>query len=229
MIFISNPHNPVGRVWKKEELEELVEICNENKVLIISDEIHSDLVFKPNRHIPIASLSQKAASSTITLMAPSKTFNMAGLSTSLVIIQNHEMLKTYNKALEATHLSQGNIFGTAATEAAYRNGEKWLDNLLKYINQNIDLVENMCANHPNLINLVRPEATYLLWLDMRKSGLDDTALKTLFFEKTQLGVNQGVLFGAEGSGFMRMNVAMPRQIIAKAIYRLNNILNDMEV
>lgn len=221
MIFICNPHNPVGRAWNKSELEELIEICHSNNILIISDEIHSDLVFEPHRHIPISSINSKAAEITLTLMAPSKTFNIAGLSSSILIAQNEKLLHTYNEMLEATHLGMGNIFGNVATEAAYKNGEKWLDNLLEYLEKNIILVEEFVEKYPQYVKMIKPEATYLLWLDLRHSGMNDEELKQLFYEKAHLGVNPGILFGRGGNGFMRMNIAMPSSKISEALIDLS--------
>lgn len=227
MIFVSNPHNPVGRAWKLPELERLVDLCHAHNVLIISDEIHSDLIIKPHKHIPIASINDKAKEITITLMAPSKTFNMAGLSSSIVIAQNPELLKRYNQMLDATHLGQGNIFGNIATEAAYSNGEAWLESLLEYIEGNISVVENLVKKYPQLVKMVRPEATYLLWLDFRAIKLSDNELTSLFNEKLKIGVNAGAMFGDGGSGFMRMNIAMPRTLVLEAADRMDKLFELM--
>lgn len=221
LIFVSNPHNPVGRCWQATELEELVEICYTRKVLIISDEIHSDLVFKPNRHIPIASINAKAAEITLTLMAPSKTFNLAGLSTSVVISQNPKLLQTFNEMLEATHLNMGNIFGNVAAEAAYNQGDNWLDSLLSYLASNIDMVNDFALSHSNKISMIKPEATYLPWIDFRPSGMNDNEIRDLFLNKAKIGINVGPLFGKGGSGFIRMNIAMPKSKVEEALIRLN--------
>ena len=223
MIFISNPHNPVGRAWKKHELEELVDICFENNILIISDEIHSDLVFSPNKHIPIASISAKAAEITLTLMAPSKTFNMAGLSTSVMIVQNPKLLRAYNRRIEAAHLNQGNIFGAVGAEAAYRNGAGWVDEMMTYLQGNVDFVEAFIKQHLPQIKLQKPEATYLLWLDMKSMHLTDDELFNLFVNQAGLAINKGAIFGPGGSGYIRMNIGMPKKYVVEAMDRLEKV------
>jgi len=224
MIIISNPHNPVGRAWRKEELEELVDICEKNDILIISDEIHSDLVFAPNKHIPIASISEAAKARTLTFMAPSKTFNMAGLSSSFVIIPNPKLRKVYNSYLESYHLYLGNIFGTVATEAAYVNGEDWVREMKLYIENNINFVQAFIKKEMPQIKFKKPEATYLLWLDFSYLKLTDTELNKLLIKKAGLGLNQGSVFGPGGTGFMRMNVACPLSTVQQALEQLKSIL-----
>ena len=224
MIFISNPHNPVGRAWKKDELERLVELCYESNTLIISDEIHSDLILKPHKHIPVASLSEKAAEITLTLMAPSKTFNMAGLSTSVVIAKNPRLLKKYNEMLEATHTGQGNVFGTVAAEAAYRCGASWLDELMDYIGGNVDFVSDFIKENLPGIKMQKTEATYLLWLDVRALGMNSKQLKELFVNKAGLALNYGEIFGPGGKGFVRMNVGAPRKLIVEAMERIGRVV-----
>ena len=224
MIIISNPHNPVGRAWKREELEELVKLCEKHDVLIVSDEIHSDLVFSPNKHVPIASISAKAKENTITFMAPSKTFNMAGLSSSFAVIQNRKLKKVYDSFLDAYHLYLGNIFGNVATEAAYTNGEKWVGNMKTYIEGNIDYVQEFLEKNLPQIKCRKPEATYLLWLDFSSLNLDDKALNSFLIKKANLGLNQGSVFGMGGTGFMRMNVACPKETVVRAMEQLKSVL-----
>ena len=220
MIIISNPHNPVGRAWKKVELEELVNICAENKILIISDEIHSDLVFAPSKHIPIASISDRAKEITLTFMAPSKTFNMAGLSSSFAIIQNRRLKKTYDSFLDAYHLYLGNIFGNVATESAYTNGSEWVSSMKVYIEENIDYVHTFIAKNLPQVRFRKPEATYLLWLDFSSLELNNKELNQFLIKKANLGLNQGSVFGNGGEGFMRMNIACPRATVIKAMEQL---------
>ena len=220
-IFISNPHNPVGRAWNKEELEQLVDICYANNVMILSDEIHSDIIIKPNKHIPIASISEKAAEITITIMAPSKTFNIAGLSTSFVVIQNKDLLKKYNHQLDAFHLLQGNIFGNIASEAAFSHqGAVWVDEMVDYVSGNIDYVCDFIQNNIPRIKVLKPEATYLLWMDMREFGMNNTELKDFFVNKVGIAVNQGDIFGVEGEGYVRLNIATSRDVVVEAMVRL---------
>jgi len=227
-IFICNPHNPVGRSWKREELEQLVEICYSNDIKIFSDEIHSDFIVKPNKHIPLASISEKAAKITVTIMAPSKTFNMAGLSTSFVVIQNEEMLKKYNKELESYHLRQGNIFGTVAAEAAYsEDGALWVDEMMDYITENINYVESFIINKIPRIKLEKPEATYLLWLNMKDFGMSNQELADFFTYKVRVGINNGNIFGPGGDGYIRLNVATSKEIVEEAMERLEKAIGGL--
>lgn len=220
MIIISNPHNPIGRAWKKEELEELVDICEKKDIIIISDEIHSDIVFAPNKHIPIASISEKAANRTITFMAPSKTFNMAGLSSSFAIITNQKLRKIYNSFVESYHLYLGNIFGNIATEAAYTNGNEWVNQMNNYIEANINFAHKYIEENIPQISFVKPEATYLLWINFKKLNMTDVELNNFLVNKAGIGLNTGSVFGANGSGFMRMNVACTRKTLENALIKL---------
>lgn len=229
MILLSSPHNPVGRVWKKEELEELVEICVANDIIIVSDEIHADLVFAPHKHIPIASVSEKAKQQTITCMAPSKTFNIAGLSTSFVIIENENLRKKYNAILNSFHLFQGNLFGNVATEAAYNHGREWLEQMLEYTEENIDFVSSFFKKNIPQLHFLKPEGTYLLWIDFRALKMNDKDLKKFLVHKGGIGLNSGNIFGENGSGFMRMNVACPRATIEKALLQLKAAIDAEQV
>jgi cystathionine beta-lyase len=225
MLILSNPHNPVGRAWRREELEEIVEICHEKGVVILSDEIHSDLVLPGHSHIPLASISEKAASITVTCMAPSKTFNLAGFSTSSMIIPDPVLMEKYRRTLVGLHLHLGNIFGNIASEAAYTHGHEWLDELLKYIQGNVDLVVDFCREHLPQIRPVQPEATYMIWLDCRSMGLDGAGLQKFFVEKAGVGMNEGSRFGPGGQGFMRMNLACPRSVVEKALKQIKSAIN----
>lgn len=224
MIIISNPHNPVGRSWTRAELEQLVSICYKHQILIVSDEIHSDLIFKPHVHQPVAALNAEAREITLTFMAPSKTFNMAGLSTSFLIAQSPELVKRYKTRLEATHLGLGNIFGNVAAQAAYEQGEEWLEQLMSYLSGNVSLLESFCKEHSSQLRMIRPESTYLTWLDMKPGGYTDEAISDLFFRKARIGVNPGSMFGPGGEGFVRLNLAMPRRLIEEGLSRLAEAL-----
>ncbi|MBN1651817.1 MAG: PatB family C-S lyase [Bacteroidales bacterium] len=229
MILLSSPHNPVGRVWKKEELEELIEICVKNDIIIASDEIHADLVFKPHKHIPLASLSEKAKQQTITFMAPSKTFNMAGLSSSFVIIENEEYHKKYRALVESYHLTNGNLFGTVGTEAAYSHGAKWLSQMLSYTEKNIDFVSDYFAKHIPQIFFYKPEGTYLLWINFKALKMTDAQLKEFLVHRAEIGLNQGIVFGENGTGYMRMNVACPRSLLEKALNQLKAAIDRLDL
>ncbi|OFX89175.1 MAG: cystathionine beta-lyase [Bacteroidetes bacterium GWF2_33_16] len=225
MLILSNPHNPGGTVWKKEELKKLGELCLKHKVLVVTDEIHSDLVFKPNKFVPLASISEEIANITIALMAPSKTFNMAGLSSSSVIISNPKLKARFDEIMHTIHVGLGNMFGIAATEAAYNNGDEWLKQLLNYIAGNIDFVEKFLKERIPQIKMMRPEGTYLIWLDCRDLNLDSDELSRFFIEKANIGMNFGESFGTGGEGFMRMNVACPRITLANALNQLLSAFN----
>lgn len=224
MIIISNPHNPVGRAWKKEELLRLADVCLKNNILIISDEIHCDLVLPGYKHVPVASLSKEISSITVTLTAPSKTFNLAGLSTSSVIIEDKKLRGSFNKFMEGLHVSNGNIFGTIASVAAYSYGDEWLDELLQYLKVNADLVEEFCPAHIPKIKVVHPEATYLVWLDCRMLGMQGSELHK-FFISNGLGMNEGSTFGPGGDGFMRMNIGTTKDTVIKALEQLRKAVS----
>lgn len=220
MIILSNPHNPIGRVWTPAELTNLADICLKNNVLIISDEIHCDLILPGYTHTPLASLSEKIAENTITLIAPSKTFNLAGLSTSSVIISNPVLRKSFNHVVDNLHVGSGNIFGTAASTAAYTHGHEWLDALLDYIDNNIEFVKDYCRKMIPEIIPVQPEATYMIWLDCRKFGMSGKELQSFFVNKAGVGMNEGSTFGPGGEGFMRMNLGTTHQTVMKAMEQI---------
>lgn len=219
MIILCNPHNPGGRCWKKEELEKLIHICHKNNITIISDEIHSDLIRCNHRHTSMLSLTDK----TISCFSPSKTFNLAGMSTSFIVIPDKEMREKYLKTLQGLHIAHGNLFGSIATETAYGQGEEWYIQVWNYLQNNIDYAIDYCKKHIPTIDVVAPEATYLLWLDCRKISTSHEILQDIFVNKLKLGLNNGIEFGNAGEGFMRMNVACPRQTLEIAMDRLKEI------
>ena len=227
MIIISNPHNPVGRVWTHEELNILGDICLKHNILIISDEIHCDLVLPGFIHTPVASLSEKIAEITITLIAPSKTFNLAGLSTSSVIISNPALRKTFNKIVDNLHIGSGNIFGNTASIAAYTHGYEWLDALLDYIDHNVEFVKDYCNEMIPEIIPVSPEATYMIWLDCRKFGMNGKELQNFFVTKADVGMNEGSTFGPGGEGFMRMNLGTTHQTVMKAMEQIEKAVSTL--
>ena len=220
MLLLCNPHNPAGNAWSPEELKKMADICLEYDVLMVSDEIHSDLVNRGFKHTVLASLSPEISAQTITMVAPSKTFNMAGLSTASVIIENPLLYAGFNKTLNALHIGMGNVFGNVAAQAAYTHGDEWLDQLIKYIDGNIQYVMGFAEAHLPQLRVIRPEATYMVWIDFRKLGLSDDDLKDFIINKAGLGLNQGVQFGPGGEGFMRMNLACPRSTVEEGMARL---------
>ena len=219
LLLLSNPHNPGGMAWTKEELSALAQICLENKIIIVSDEIHSDLIFEGYEHTPLAGISEEIAQNCVTLMAPSKTFNTAGLTTSFLVIPNKRHFVAYERIMRLPHLHMGNIFGTVALEAAYTRGEEWLSQLLVYLQDNYKLLESFFAERMPEAKVMRPEATYLIWIDFSAYGLTDDDLNKKLID-AGVGLNRGTQFGKQGSGFMRINIGCPRAILLAALERI---------
>ena len=228
LLLLCSPHNPVGRVWSREELEELAEICLEHNIKVMADEIHSDLVYAPNVHTPFASLSEEVANLTITAIGPGKTFNTAGLAISTVVVQNEAMRQDFDDAYERIHFAQGNVFAHAGFEAAYREGEAWLDELLVHLQRNIEKLSTLAERHSDKIRFVPPEGTYLAWLDCSQLGLGSKELRRFFIEDAALGLSPGVSFGKEGKGYMRLNFAVPGPVMDDAIAQLDMALSDFD-
>jgi len=228
MIIISNPHNPGGSVWTKKELTKLANICIKNNVLIISDEIHCDLVYRNYKYTPIASINNEIANNTLSFLAASKTFNIAGLATASVVCSNNSLLQRYNNIVEQIHIGSGNVFGSIASEAAYNNGDIWLDELLQYLSNNITYAEKFIKKNIPGISLIKPEGTYLIWLDCRKLNLDQNCLKDFFINEAGIGLNDGLAFGIEGEGFMRMNIACPKEILVKALNQIKLAVENLK-
>jgi cystathionine beta-lyase len=227
MIIISNPHNPVGRSWDPEELKELAAICIENHTLILSDEIHCDLVLPGYKHTPVAKLSSPVSAITVTCIAPSKTFNAAGLSTSSVVISNPVLRKYFKSKIDHLHIGNGNIFGTVSSVAAYSEGREWLSKLLEYIEGNVSCVMDYCREFIPEIIPSRPEATYMIWLDCRKLGMTGKELGEFFVSKAGVGLNEGSAFGPGGEGFMRMNLGTTRSRIMKAMEQIRKAVESI--
>lgn len=220
MLILCSPHNPVGRVWTRNELERLGRTCLENDVLIVSDEIHGDLVLRGQRFTPFAALGEDFAQGSVVCTAPSKTFNLAGLQTSCIIVPNEGLRSQFAQTLDRHAVHLINSFGLVAMQAAYEHGEEWLAQVLEYTESNLGYLEQYLDKHIPQIRLVRPEGTYLAWLDCRGLGLDDTALKRLMLNNARVYLDDGVIFGKEGSGFQRMNVACPRAVLTEALERI---------
>lgn len=228
LFILCSPHNPVGRVWTVDELKQMAEICLKYKVIMVSDEIHADLIFSPYRHTPLATLSPEIAKNTITFGSASKTFNIAGLATAFAIISNSQHLKRYNLQLERNGTWHGNIMGYEATIAAYSEaGEEWLTELLLYLKGNVNLVRDFLISRVPKIKLVEPEGTYLLWLDFREYGMSKEKLNLLLINEAGLGLNKGEMFGCNGVGFQRMNVASPRETIKRALLQLEKVFASL--
>ena len=227
LLLLCNPHNPVGRAWQKEELEALLEICLEHNIIIFSDEIHSDLVFAPNRHTPLASLKD-ASALCISAYGVGKTFNMAGFATSSLYIEESSLKEKFAKQYEAIHFAQGNTFGHIGFFAAYTQGDAWLKQLKAHLWQNYTML--LEALHPfhELIRVTPLEATYLAWLDCRNMHLQDKAMRQWFIQEAKLGLNPGIAFGKEGSGYMRLNFAVSTKMMQEIISRLTKALRNYE-
>lgn len=220
MLILCNPQNPSGRIWTKEELSELAEICFDNNILVVSDEIHADLVLPGSVHVPFATVSEKAAQNNITLMAPSKTFNIAGIVSSFAVVENLEIRKKYFGYLHARQLNEGTIFGYLAAQYAYEYGEEWLNQVIEYIQKNIDFVDEFLQKNIPQIKVVMPEASFLIWLDCRELNLSQHELESFFIHKAKLGLNSGTMFGKGGEGFMRLNVGCSLITLEKALDNL---------
>ncbi len=227
MLILCNPHNPVGRCWDRRELETIAQICLKHHVLVFSDEIHADLVMPGFRHLVFANLSSEAAEITITAHAPSKTFNLAGLATSSVIILNPGLRASFSQLIEKMHLGMGNLFGSVASTAAYLHGEPWRLQLIDYLNDNLEFTESFIRKNIPALHMFRPEATYMIWLDFRNFKLDDETLKNKLVYEAGLGFNPGTDFGPGGEGFMRMNIACPRSTLTEALGRLQRMLSGI--
>lgn len=224
MLILANPHNPAGVVWDRETLIRLADFCYRHHIIVVSDEIHCDLALWDNRHVPFASVSPEAAACSITFGAPSKTFNIAGIVSSYAIVPNEDLRRRFFGWMEANEFNEAPMFAPIATIAAYRKGEAWRREMLRYIEGNIDFVIDFCERRLPGIKAWRPQASFLVWLDCRGLHLSHEGLVHLFVEKALLALNDGAMFGKEGEGFMRMNVASPRGMIRCALEQLERAL-----
>lgn len=224
IFLFCSPHNPVGRVWRREELSEIGRICDKYDVYIISDEIHSDFIFTDRPHIPISSLSERLAQRVITCTSPTKTFNLAGLQVANIFIPNSDLrLKIYKECFAAGYGGL-NTMAIAAAKAVYKEGEPWLNALLLYLSENYRILKESFPNDSR-ISLINPEGTYLAWLDCRKLGISGDKLKSFFLDKAGVWLHNGTTFGAGGSGFVRMNIACPQSVLSEAIDRIMHAIN----
>lgn len=224
MLILSNPHNPGGIVWDRETLRRLADFCAGRGILVVSDEIHCDMALWENRHIPFASVSEAAARCSITFGAPTKTFNIAGIVSSYAIVPDRELREKFFSWLEANELDAPNLLAPIATIAAFRHGEAWRREMLRYIEGNVEEVIGFCAREIPAIRPLRPQASFLVWLDCRGLGLPHELLVRLFVDGARLGLNDGAMFGPQGEGFMRLNVAAPRAVIRRALGRLRDAI-----
>lgn len=226
MMILCNPHNPIGRVWTKQELTAVGKIILNHDSIMISDEIHCELLFKGQKHVPFASISDEFEQNSVVCQGDSKTFNLAGVPASTIIIPNAKLRNAYNNARSGI-LPQPDIFGMVALEAAYREGDEWLEQVRDYLQRNLDFMLAFFKERIPKLSVIKPEGTYLVWIDCRRLGLDDTALRAFFREKARVGLDDGYIFGSSGTGFQRMNIACPRTILEKALQQIAAAVNNL--
>ena len=224
LMLLCSPHNPVGRVWTKEELERLGTLCTRQGVIVVADEIHADLILKEGSHTPYYSLSPELSRNSVTFLSASKTFNLAGLFTSYLLTENSQLLRDFSRTASKMGYENLNLFGMEATIAAYRHGEAWLEELLVYLKGNADYLNRFLAERLPEVSMAVPEATYLGWMDFRSLGLSQPELNKLLRQDAKLGLHDGVTFGPEGEGFQRINFGCPRSILIEAMERLASVI-----
>ena len=227
VLILCNPHNPGGRVWTEDELRRVADICHRRGVMVLSDEIHADLTLPGYRHHPFATVSPQAAAISLTFMAPSKAFNMPGLASSYAIAVDPGIRRRFQTFLEAGEFGEGHMLAYVGCAAAYREGEEWLGQLLAYIQGNIDFTEQFLKERIPAIGMIRPQASYLIFLDCRRLGLPQPELVNLFVDKAHLALNDGTMFGRGGEGFMRLNVGCPRSVLRRALEQLEEAVSHL--
>jgi len=228
LFLLCNPHNPVGRVWSREELMKMGEICLKYGVTVVSDEIHADFIYSGYKHTVFADINPEIADITITCTAPSKTFNLAGLQVSNIFISNPVLRRAFRKELYSAGYCQLNPMGLSACQAAYQKSRSWLEALKAYLADNLNFMKEFLNSELPQIALVEPEGTYLLWLDCRALGLDDDALNEFIVTKAKLWLDRGTMFGPEGAGFQRINIACPRKTLEKALNQLKEAVQNLK-
>jgi cystathionine beta-lyase len=227
LLILCNPHNPVGRAWNNEELQEIVDICKKNNIIIFSDEVHCDLVYAPYKHTP-TSVIKGAKDITISAYGIGKTFNLSGMNISTVIIENEDLKKQFITTLHNIHFAAGNSLGHIAMQSAYVNGFTWVKELKEHLYNNYLDLENLLKEYEHLIKLVPTEATYLAWFDCKGMGLGDSELNEFFIQKANLGLNRGLSFGRVGRGFMRLNFAVSKEQMKVILEQLENALKEFK-
>jgi cystathionine beta-lyase len=222
VMIICNPHNPVGRVWSRADLAQAAEICRRHEVLVVSDEIHGDIVYKPHRYTPLASISTDLAQASIICLSPAKSFNIAGMIDAMAVIANEQYRQQFHDFAHRYQINKTNVFASAAFEAAYSHGGAWLDDLLAYLQGNIDFLRSFLAQNLPQVKLIEPEGTYLVWLSFEELGLGAKELAAFLAQEAGLALNPGHWFGREGAGFARMNIACPQSLLQEALSRLTD-------
>lgn len=233
LMILCNPHNPIGKVWSREILRKIGELCLKHNVLVLSDEIHCDLIYEDNIYTPFASISSEIAQNSITCIALTKTFNLAGLQTSSIVIPNEDIRRKVNRGINTDEVAEPNAFAIEATIAAFRKGEPWLKELIQYLSSNRELVKQFIAKELPQLNLIDSQATYLLWIDCKDITSDSEELCRYIREVTGLYLSSGTVYGANGNGFIRMNIACLKERLEDGIVRLKkgikNYINEIEV
>lgn len=226
MYILCNPYNPIGKVWTKEELKKVGDICKKHNVIVVSDEIHHDFVFKNHTHIPFYEVDPSYQDFSIICSAPSKTFNLAGLQTSNIIIANETLRERFVNWKTNQGIGDPNIFGLIACKEAYTNCDDWCDQMLAYVQGNYDYMDQFLKTRLPMLKLMEPEGLYLAWVDFRALNLEEKQLETFMLEKAKLWLDEGYIFGKQGAGFERFNMATPRSLIKEALERLEKALNE---
>lgn len=227
IFLLCSPHNPLGIVWTREQLSKMAEICIANNVLLVSDEIHSDLIFHGKKHIPTATLSPEIAGKVISCISGTKTFNLAGLQASATVFPDAETKARFDRFWTNLDIHRNNSFSSVAMEAAFNEGEEWLEQLLVYLDGNFSYVKSFCREHIPQIKVNVPDATYLMWLDCRELGMDNEELRRFMIEEAGLGLNEGYTFGRSLSGYMRLNAACPRSVLVQAMTQLKEAVERL--
>ena len=228
MYILCNPSNPIGKVWTKEELKAVGDICKKHGVIVVADEIHQDFIYKGHTHIPFYNVDESYKEFAVICTAPSKTFNLAGLQTSNIIIANEKMCEKFNEVKDRDGMMQPNIFGLVACQAAYEHGAKWVDELVEYLSANIDYMTKFFEENIPQCKVIQPEGLYLVWVDFRNLGMEEKVLEKFMLEKAKLWLDEGYIFGTGGAGFERFNVACPRSILEKGLEQLAQAIKDLK-
>lgn len=229
LLILCSPHNPVGKVWRKQELADLLAICLENNVLVFSDEVHADLTYLPHRHQPFMNVSDEAKKVTFTGIGIGKTFNLSGFSLSTLAVSDPKLKRRLQATYAATHFGKPSVLSSVAMRSAYQYGESWLVALLQHLSKNVQQLMQVCHRHADKISVIKPEATYLAWLDCRSMALSQTALQKFFVTKAKLGLSDGLSFSPDprdGTGFMRLNFGVSSDIMIQAMQQLDTALSS---
>ncbi|MBQ1870143.1 MAG: aminotransferase class I/II-fold pyridoxal phosphate-dependent enzyme, partial [Treponema sp.] len=227
LFILCNPHNPVGRVWTKDELKKLSEICLRNNVIVFADEIHNDFVYEPNSHTVFSNLSPEAAENSVVSMSVSKTFNLAGLQFSTNFIKNPVLRKKFRDEKDKTGYDEPSLIGLTAARAAYKKGKPWLNALKKHLKDNIEFLRSYLSKNLPKVRLIEPEGTFLLWLDFSALGLSDSEIDDTIVNKAKVWLDRGTMFGPEGEYYQRINVATPRPVLEDALNRIRDAIGEM--